>query len=166
MKLDIGCGNNKRPGFMGMDKYLTPQSDIVWDWEVFPWPFDDNSTSEINATHVLEHTKDLIKFMDECYRILKKKGTMFIVCPYYTSIGDWQDQTHTRAFSEKTLDYFNKNWRIEHGLNHYHIKSDFDFTYIHIIEDDYSKQPVEAINFAIRHFFNVCREIHATLIKK
>ncbi len=150
-----------------MDISPNVSADFAHDWETYPWPFEDNSISEINATHVLEHTKDLMKFMNECYRIMKTGATMFIACPYYTSVGAWQDPTHTRGISEMTFMYFNKSIRIQWGLNHYPITCDFDFKYTHIIEDEWyrTKTPQE-IQFGIQHYFNVCKTIEVTLTKK
>lgn len=167
MKLDIGCGQHKKPGFVGMDISQYVGADYVHDWEIYPWPFADISVEEINATHVLEHTKDLMKFMNECYRILKPGATMFVACPYYTSVGCWQDPTHTRGISEKTFMYFNKSIRTQWGLDHYPITADFDCRYTHMIEDDwYQNKTPEEIQFGVQHYFNVCKAIHATLTKR
>ena len=40
LRLDLGCGSIKRPGFVGLD--LSSDADIQWDirWGL---PFDDNS---------------------------------------------------------------------------------------------------------------------------
>jgi ubiquinone/menaquinone biosynthesis C-methylase UbiE len=166
MKLDVGCGNNKRPGYIGMDISSKCQPEFVHDWEDFPWPFEDNSIEAINAAHVLEHTKDLIRFMDECYRILQPGGKMDAICPYHTSTGAWQDPTHIRAISEATFNYFSKDWRKNNGLAHYPITSDFSFSYIHLLDDKWLNKPQEEIQFGIQHYFNVCRFICVEFTKR
>jgi predicted SAM-dependent methyltransferase len=166
MKLDIGCGRNLRPGYVGMD--ISPDSfaSIIWDWENYPWPFEDNSIEEATANHVLEHTKDLIKFMDECYRIMKPGAELHIECPYWTSIGSWQDPTHTRAISEMTFMYFSKGWREGANLGHYPIKANFATNTWFILEDGWvDKEPKEDVWFAIKHYTNVAKSICATLTK-
>ncbi len=57
IRLDIGCGHNKQPGFVGMDVRSGPGIDVVQNLELFPWPFPDNSVSVAVASHVLEHIK-------------------------------------------------------------------------------------------------------------
>ena len=57
IKLDIGCGGNKRPGFIGMDIRAGEGVDIVQNLEQFPWPLPDESVSLATASHVLEHIK-------------------------------------------------------------------------------------------------------------
>ena len=42
----------------------------VWDLEKYPWePFEDNMFDEIYVSHYAEHTLDLMKFMNEIWRI-------------------------------------------------------------------------------------------------
>lgn len=54
-KLDIGCGQNKQPGFVGMDVTPYPGVDIVHDATMFPWPIPSDTVSLITASHFFEH---------------------------------------------------------------------------------------------------------------
>jgi hypothetical protein len=53
--LDIGCGENKQPGFVGLDYRALPGVDIVWDIHKRPWPLPNNSVLTAMASHLLEH---------------------------------------------------------------------------------------------------------------
>jgi len=53
--LDIGCGNDKQKGFIGMDYYQYGDVDVVHDVTKFPWPFPDNSVDIIMVSHLMEH---------------------------------------------------------------------------------------------------------------
>lgn len=55
IRLDIGCGGNKQPGFVGMDVRDLPGVDIVHDVTMFPWPLPDESVLTAIASHLLEH---------------------------------------------------------------------------------------------------------------
>lgn len=175
-KLNIACGQQKQEGFIGVDKVKTLATDIVHDLEIFPWPFEDNSVDEVICSHYVEHTKDLIKFMDELYRIMKSpykdnkgeeiKSKITIIAPYYSSIRAWQDPTHLRAISEFTFIYFNKKWREDNKLDHYGIRSDFDFVYGYQIDPAWATRAEEARVFAMKHYINVITDIHVTLTKK
>lgn len=157
MKLDIACGQNKQKGFKGVDIAPVDGVDFVWDLEKFPWkPFADNSVEEVYASHYVEHTKNLMAFMDEVWRICKDGAKVVFVAPYYTSMGSWQDPTHTRAISEMTWYYFNKEWREANKLDHYPIKSNFIIKSIAVFfNPPWDKKTEEARQFAQQHYWNV-----------
>jgi len=126
--LDIGCGNKKREGFIGMDQNHGPGVDVVHNLESFPYPFEDESIDMINASHVMEHIDPrlIIKMMDELWRILKINGLLVVEMPYGGSITERDDPTHFRGWTELTFRYFDprydvykiyhpKPWNIEQG---------------------------------------------------
>jgi predicted SAM-dependent methyltransferase len=165
LKLDIACGSKKQPGFTGVVIAPIPGVDVVHDLEQFPWPFQDDSVDEVHCAHYIEHTTDLIRFIDELHRIMKPGATAKLIAPYYTSIRCWQDPTHKRAISENTFAYFHKPWRDTNGLDHYAIKSHFDLQYAYILEPYWAQQNEETRMFAIRHYWNVVSDIHVILTK-
>lgn len=165
MKLDIACGQNKQKGFKGVDIVSGPNIDFVCDLEKFPWEqFPDNSVEEIYCSHYLEHTSDLMKFMDEIWRICEDGAKVTFISPYYSSIRAWQDPTHKRIISEATFMYFNKDWRIANKLEHYPIKSDFKMEKIFLFfNPPWDKKSEEARQFAQQHYWNVVSDILAEL---
>jgi predicted SAM-dependent methyltransferase len=54
VKLDLGCGQNPKEGFEGVDLYGDKATHKVDLWK-FPWPFGDASVEEIHCSHFLEH---------------------------------------------------------------------------------------------------------------
>lgn len=110
IRLDIGCGRNIQPGFVGIDMLDIPEVDIVWDLEDIPWPLPDESVLVAIASHVIEHINPagggFIKFMDEVWRVLKPGGEFAIVTPHGSSQGFLQDPTHCNACNENTFYYF------------------------------------------------------------
>lgn len=166
LRLDIACGQNKTQGFFGVDIAPGEGVDLVYDLENFPWPFEDSSVDEVVCSHYVEHTKDLMKFMNELYRIMKPGAKAMIYAPYYNSMRSWQDPTHTRAISEATFLYFNKDWRVANRLDHYPIVADFDFSYGYSITADWANRAEEARSFAIRHYTNVVNDIQVMLTRK
>ena len=55
MRLNLGCGSNKRDGFVNVDLSPLCDPDMVWNLEETPWPWPDSSVSEVVLIHVLEH---------------------------------------------------------------------------------------------------------------
>ncbi len=166
LRLDLACGQNKREGFMGVDIAPGEGVDVVHDLEVYPWPFQDNSVDEVNISHYIEHTKDLIAFMNELYRIMKPGAQCQIIAPYYSSMRAWQDPTHTRAISEATFLYFNQEWLKANGLDHYNVTADFDFSYGYAFTPEWAARSEEARAFATRHYINVINDIQVLLTKR
>jgi len=110
IKLDIGCGASKQPGFIGMDYRELPGVDIVHNLEKFPWPLPDKSVLVALSSHVVEHINPhggtFIDFMNEAWRVLKEDGEFLISTPYAGSPGYWWDPTHCNGCTEMTWEYF------------------------------------------------------------
>lgn len=76
IKLDIGCGDKKQKGFVGMDIRKEDGVDIVHDLELFPWPLPDECASLAFSSHVLEHInphKGDARIMPLVELLIKKK---------------------------------------------------------------------------------------------
>ncbi len=171
LKLDLGCGDNKREGFKGVDFIKTASTDYVCDLLAMPWPFEDNSVEEIHCSHFFEHVPGLERgrFIDEVYRILKPGGKATFITPYYNSIRAVQDFTHEwPPVSPNSYLYFNKGWREQNKLTHghYDLKCDFDFTYGYSIAAGWQTKNEEARNFALNYYVNVADDLHVTLVSR
>lgn len=110
IKLDIGCGENKQEGFIGMDIRDMKGVDIVHDVTKYPWPLPDDSVLLALASHLVEHINPadfgFINFMNEVWRVMKPGGEWMMVLPYAGSPGYWQDPTHVNPCNEVTWHYF------------------------------------------------------------
>lgn len=110
IRLDIACGGNKNPGFVGIDIRDIPGVDIVHDLEIYPWPLPDESVIIATASHFVEHINPahfgIIKFFDEVWRVMRVGGEFGIVTPHGLSQGFRQDPTHTKAWDEASFCYF------------------------------------------------------------
>ena len=107
--LDVGCGINKFPGSIGLDRSSRTRADIVADLDRFPYPFRDNSFREIRVIHVIEHVGDIIRMMEELHRLLAPNGRVVIATPHYTDFSSFCDPTHRWHLNSYSLRYFGEN---------------------------------------------------------
>ena len=74
MKLDIGCGRNKKQGFIGLDISRDSNADIIAT--ALRLPFRVATASEIICSHLVEHLhpEEAQQLFDEIFRVLKQGG--------------------------------------------------------------------------------------------
>ena len=124
INLDLGCGSQKRPGFLGVDRRQFPGVDGVTDLTQKHWLFDrpqlgsvklvaattadgeprfmlpDNSVAEAYSSHFLEHLDhnqakpERVRFMNELWRVLVPGGKATITTPHWASNRAYGDFTH------------------------------------------------------------------------
>lgn len=132
MKLDIACGQRKQDGYTGID--IAGDPDIVHDLNEYPWPIDTDTVEEAFCSHYVEHIPmtlpdgrdGLIAFMTELHRVCVDGAMVRIIHPYCKSERAFWDPTHRRFIAVVTWSYFNRDWRVAQGLDHYPIDVDFE----------------------------------------
>ena len=127
-KLNIGCGNDIKEGYINLDISKLPGVDVVCDIENSFLPFENNIFEHIICYDILEHV-DYPKVLKEIYRVLKVDGIVEIRVPHFTSSNNFIDPTHKKMFSFRTFHFFVNNTR--YNRNYY-----FDFQFRELI---YSK---------------------------
>ena len=106
MKLNLGCGDQIKEGYVNLDIIPFKGVDVLHDMNKFPYPFKDNTFEEVIAVHVLEHTQDLFKTMQELFRICKDKAILKIIVPHYTHSTAFTCPDHKRFFGIDSLGHF------------------------------------------------------------
>lgn len=113
--LSVGCGKRPpAPGLVRLDKSAAVQPDVVWDLDVFPYPFEESSFGDIECNDVIEHLSDIPKAMEEFHRILKPGGVLRMTTPHFSCANSYIDPTHRWHLSVFSFDYFCK-----HELDYY-----------------------------------------------
>lgn len=106
-KLELGGAFNSHEGYETVD---LKNAAVLCDLEG-NWPFADNSVGVIRAADILEHLRDPLHTMKECYRVLAPGGMLFAAVPSTDGRGAFQDPTHKSFWNENSwLYYTNKNW--------------------------------------------------------
>ena len=104
-KLNIGAGYlNRKQDEVALDIDFACKPDVCGD--VQDLPFKDSSFDSIYACHCLEHIQNIVRTMNECWRVLKKDGKFNIRVPLFPTVGSIADPSHVRFFIVPTFDYF------------------------------------------------------------
>ena len=192
MKLDLGCGTRKTPGFVGVDTRQFEGVDVVCDLSTQRWPFEDASVDEVVCSHMLEHipgksiktvvnvdfvkhtveTKEVVTlprshFFNELARVMKKGARATITTPAWASGRAYGDPTHEwPPVSEFGFLYLNAEWRKLNAPHDDHLTCDFD------IGSGYSLHPAllsrnpEFQQHAMMFFKEAAQDIVTTLVRR
>ena len=113
MKLNLGSGSKVIDGFINVDKYPTATTDLVFDLETTPWPWDASSIDEICMIHALEHmgrdTDTYLGIIKELYRVCKDNAKIIIHVPHPRHDNFLGDPTHVRGITPQQLTLFDKS---------------------------------------------------------
>jgi len=107
-RLVLGCGLFPLPNSINHDRTLhSDYVDIAYDLNILPWPWEDESYDVIVAKAVFEHLNhDLLKSVNECWRILKPGGGLYMKLPAWDSHVSYQDPTHRWFYDPRVFEYF------------------------------------------------------------
>ena len=118
LRLNLGCGRDIRPGWVNIDCAPLPGVDHVTDFDAKPvLPFDDSSVSRSEGSHVIEHLRDPLPFMEELWRVTGPDGLATFRCPYGSTDDADEDPTHVRRMFAGSWGYFGQPhfWRADYG---------------------------------------------------
>ncbi len=106
--LDLGCGNRKLRGAIGVEIFEGHGIDVVHNLNEMPYPFATASADVIILRHVIEHLQDVTKTIQECARILKPGGTLIALTPHFSDVNSWIDPTHHWHLATRSLEEASK----------------------------------------------------------
>ena len=114
MKLNIGCGNKKIEGYIGVDKFQCEAAEYICDIEKERLPFEDNSVESIILDNVIEHFYNIPNVINELVRVSSKGAIIKIITPHFSALSSWVDPTHVHHLSYFSFDHFEKD-----SVSHY-----------------------------------------------
>lgn len=177
MKLNLGCGNNKRPGWVNVDHSDACAPDMVVDLEQTPWPWPDDSVDEVLMSHVLEHlggdAKTYLAIWKELYRVCRHDAQLMIFVPHPRSDDFLVDPTHVRPILPASLMLFSQkeNRRtIRNGLSNtplgMQLGIDFEVEKVEMVPDPWYANAIRTkamttaeLIEAGKRWFNVYKEV-------
>lgn len=112
MKLNLGCGFDKRDGWLNADGFAGCAPDLLMDIEKTPWPLETSAFDHVLLKHVLEHVgaafDDFAAVMRELWRVTAPGGLVEIHVPHVRHDTFWSDPTHVRSFTPLTFAMMSK----------------------------------------------------------
>jgi len=164
-RLNVGCGTDIREGWINLDSSKLPGVDIVAnldDCGRTPLPLADDTIEEFYCSHVLEHLRDALGFMQELHRIAKHGAVATIRVPYGSSDDADEDPTHVRRLFLYSFSYFSQRgyWYADYGY-----RGDWEVDNIVLTVDAarYAGKSFDQIFDEVRSQRNVVLEMIATL---
>jgi len=176
VRLNLGCGHHKLPGWVNSDWSSACAPDALVNLESFPWPWRDSSVDEVLLNHVLEHLGAVpavyIGIMKELWRVCRDGATVTIAVPHPRSDDFMNDPTHVRAvtgeglvlFSRKANEHFQRHGcsntplAFQHGI-------DFDFVSVEtLLEEPWASDRTSgkiddrAVEEAVLRYNNVIKQ--------
>lgn len=109
--LNLGCGNDYMEStaeeqVINIDLNNDVKCDLTCNFETDNLPNLDNSVDYIIAKHLVEHIWHRDRFMNECWRVLKPGGEMYIETPTAGTVAYWKDPTHVSGWIPQTFRYY------------------------------------------------------------
>jgi hypothetical protein len=118
MRLNLGCGRDIRRGWVNIDCVPLPGVDHVVDFDSKPvLPLPDDSVTRSEGSHVIEHLRNPLPFMEELWRVTKPGGLAEFRCPYGSTNDADEDPTHVRRMFPASWLFFSQPvyWRADYG---------------------------------------------------
>ena len=108
-KLNLGCGNFKKEGYINLDWVKSVKPNVIHDLNSIPYPFKNNYFDLIEGDHILEHLKSPFKILIELHRILKNNGKLIIKIPHFSR--GFTHPEHNTGFGISLPNYFNRSFQ-------------------------------------------------------
>lgn len=108
LRLNLGCGNKPRAGYLGVDLGADSAADVKMDLLAYLHTLPAHSVSEVYARHVLEHfdAAALREMLQQIDRVLRPGGRMHFIVPHHSNPYYYSDPTHRQPFGVHTFCYF------------------------------------------------------------
>ena len=173
LKLNLGAGRSRMDGYLSVDEIPFEGLDVVADLRK-PWPWGDNTVSDIHMSHVLEHFDgdERVHIFNEMYRVLIPGGKAYIITPHWDSQRAYGDFTHKwPPVSEFLYNYLWKEWRMQNAphndieFNPKGYNCDFSFAGGYGLHQDILAWNVERQQYAQKWFKEACQDTHMTITK-
>lgn len=112
---NLGCGDLKKRDCVNVDMSSKCNPDVIADIREVPWTWAETA-DRIEANNIFEHVEPytLIKVINECNRVLRVGGRLWIRVPFIKMAEKnikavFTDPTHVNYFTLGTFGYYTKH---------------------------------------------------------
>lgn len=167
LRLDLGCGYYKPPGYIGIDNLVGEGAqianaenapDILMDLDRGPLPFADHSIAEVRSSHFLEHS-NLDHVINESWRVLRPGGRFVFIVPYANSAEGMYPGHH--IFLTERWFYENLNFQSKFTIQHEHYDPSLAWKRL-----PWLVRALIPFSFARTFLFNACWQMKIEAVKK
>ena len=158
-KIDLGCGPNKKEGFLGVDFTPGEGVDFVANFQKDPLPFPDRSCAYIYSSHCLEHISNPYHLFSEISRVSSEGARIEIWVPY-AHHNDALLIGHVHYYTEEYWNHISVQ-HPDHWCNifgGYWLWKRVTYVIPATIQNELLRHQFD-INFAVRHLNNIVKEI-------
>lgn len=152
MKIYFTYGSESRDGCQSRVPLMT--SDLA-----------DESVDEIWGEGVLEKVPNLVKFICECHRLLKKDGKCTFSSTYYASAQAWSSPMTIRGISECSLNFADAKWRETNKYTESFVTCNFGIAASFAVNKNDECRSDEVRAFWVNKYLNTVQAILFTLTK-
>ena len=165
-RLHLGCGKTILAGWVNLDLLPGEGVDVVADLDKcgeIPLPFEDNTFDEFLASHLFEHLRNPLPFMQELHRVAKPGAKAVFRVPCGSSDDAYEDPTHVRRCFMNTFGYYSQPfyWRADYGY-----RGDWKTERIRLMvsKKRHQGKSLESVLEEVVHLRNVVREMSLDLV--
>jgi SAM-dependent methyltransferase len=154
------------PGWVNLDAQTGPGVDVVADLDQcdrFALPFVDDTFDEFLASHLYEHLRNPLPFMQELHRVARPGAKAVFKTPYGSSDDAFEDPTHVRQCFLNTFGFYSQPWywRADYGY-----RGDWQVRHIRLLvsRKRYAGKSVDEIMTDVVRLRNVVEEMVVDLV--
>lgn len=167
VRYNLGCGYDKKKGFVNIDSDARVNPDIVIDLSLKNWSRQLKKSDYIQSYHLLEHLPNTQWFLSNCKYLLKEGGILKIKVPCCFNTNGFEDPTHIKYFTPETFNHYSINKK----HTHYNTKKDCNLYLLNnrlIFESNLDKFKHYLVRLTLNYSLSLSfvKEIEVTFIKK
>lgn len=131
VKINLGCGGRKLPGYINIDYSSDVNPDIVCHIGHDKLPFKDNSVDYAYSNHFFEHmnTNETKFLLDELYRVCRNGAIIEVICPHQMSPVASHIE-HKQSISECFFDAYRAGKDEADGESKEYFKIDYSLSFM------------------------------------
>ncbi len=121
LRLNLGCGNKRRAGYLGVDRGEASAVDVRMDVLEYLKTLPAGAVSSVYSRHMLEHfePEPFRQLLEQIDRVLRPGGEIEIIVPHFSNPYFYSDPTHRQPFGLYSFSYLCERTCLTRGVPSY-----------------------------------------------